>query len=141
MTHDRSLKRFGLLYGSSVAMSAMYRQLERVAGTDATVLLEGESGTGKELVARALHEQSDRRGGNFVPINCAAIPKDLIESELFGHEKGSFTDAKVQKKGLLELAEGSADGERSLIWRQAFHRRTTIQAVLLHLIAGDLTGH
>jgi sigma-54 specific flagellar transcriptional regulator A len=80
--------------------------IARVANSQATVLITGESGTGKELVARALHEQSERRGGNFVPINCAAIPKDLIESELFGHRKGAFTGAMADRVGRFELAHG-----------------------------------
>ena len=106
MTTDRSLKRFGLLYGSSVAMTTMYRQLERVAGTDATVLLEGESGTGKELVARTVHQQSHRSDRQFVAVNCGAIPAHLIEAALFGHEKGSFTGALKRQVGYFEHASG-----------------------------------
>lgn len=106
MTTDRSLKRFGLLYGSSAAMTAMYRQLERVAGTDATVLLEGESGTGKELVARTVHQQSRRADQHFVAVNCGAIPAHLIEAALFGHEKGSFTGALKRQSGYFEHASG-----------------------------------
>jgi sigma-54 dependent transcriptional regulator, flagellar regulatory protein len=92
--------------GKSQAASAVRTMIARVANSPATVLITGESGTGKELVARALHEQSERRGGNFVPINCAAIPKDLIESELFGHRKGAFTGAMADRVGRFELAHG-----------------------------------
>ncbi len=106
MNTERSLKRFGLLHGSSSAMLAMYRQLERVAGTDATVLLEGESGTGKELVARTVHQQSLRAGRHFVAVNCGAIPAHLIEAALFGHEKGSFTGAVKRQDGYFEHASG-----------------------------------
>lgn len=106
MTTDRSLKRFGLLHGSSAAMAAMYRQLERVSTTDATVLLEGESGTGKELVARTLHLQSRRAQQHFVALNCGAIPAHLIEAALFGHEKGSFTGAVRRQSGYFEHASG-----------------------------------
>ncbi|MCG8493070.1 MAG: sigma-54 dependent transcriptional regulator, partial [Sneathiellales bacterium] len=79
------------LIGRSAAMQEIYRVLARLMGTDLTVMITGESGTGKELVARALHEYGKRKNGPFVPINMAAIPKELIESELFGHEKGAFT--------------------------------------------------
>jgi sigma-54 specific flagellar transcriptional regulator A len=92
--------------GTSPAAQAVRTLIARVANSAATVLITGESGTGKELVARALHEQSDRRSGNFVPINCAAIPKDLIESELFGHRKGAFTGAMADRVGRFELAHG-----------------------------------
>ncbi len=92
--------------GQSPAAQAVRTMIGRVADSPATVLITGESGTGKELVARALHEQSGRRGGNFVPINCAAIPKDLIESELFGHRKGAFTGAVADRVGRFELAHG-----------------------------------
>ncbi|MEN9768416.1 MAG: Nitrogen assimilation regulatory protein, partial [Pseudomonadota bacterium] len=92
--------------GKSPAAQAVRTLIDRVANSQATVLITGESGTGKELVARALHEQSQRHGGNFVPINCAAIPKDLIESELFGHRKGAFTGAMADRVGRFELAHG-----------------------------------
>ena len=80
------------------------RVVQRVAKTDATVLIEGESGTGKELIARAIHSRSARRDGPFVAINCGAIPETLLESELFGHERGAFTGAHVQRQGKFELA-------------------------------------
>lgn len=92
--------------GASPSADAIRHLIERVASSTATVLITGESGTGKELVARALHDQSDRNGGNFVPINCAAIPKDLLESELFGHRKGAFTGAMADRIGRFELAHG-----------------------------------
>ena len=81
-------------------------QVEIVAPTSATVLISGETGTGKELIARALHELSARRNHNLVKLNCAAIPGGLLESELFGHERGAFTGALMQKKGRFELADG-----------------------------------
>ena len=96
----------GSLIGSSRAMLGVYDLVRRVAPADTTVLLSGESGTGKELVARALHDQSERRDGRFVAINCAAVPADLLESELFGHVKGAFTDAKASRQGLFEQASG-----------------------------------
>ncbi|TIV83292.1 MAG: nitrogen regulation protein NR(I), partial [Mesorhizobium sp.] len=94
------------LVGRSAAMQDIYRMLARMMQTDLTVMISGESGTGKELVARALHEYGRRRGGPFVAINMAAIPRDLIESELFGHEKGAFTGAQNRSSGRFEQAEG-----------------------------------
>jgi sigma-54 specific flagellar transcriptional regulator A len=92
--------------GQSAAAKAVRDLVARVANSSATVLITGESGTGKELVARALHDESVRSSGNFVPINCAAIPKDLLESELFGHRKGAFTGAVADRIGRFELAHG-----------------------------------
>ncbi len=94
------------IVGESAALKAVRAETERVAATDATVLLEGESGTGKELFARAIHMLSPRRERAFVAINCAAIPDTLLESELFGHERGSFTGAAARRLGKFELAEG-----------------------------------
>jgi len=94
------------LVGASEAMARVREQVRKVAATDATVLVLGESGTGKELVARALHDASRRREGPFVPVSCAALPEGLLESELFGHEKGSFTGAARRKIGRFELADG-----------------------------------
>jgi two-component system NtrC family response regulator len=87
-------------------MQAAFGVIRKVAGTDAPVLLLGESGTGKEMAAAAIHRRSPRKDGPFVAINCNAIPENLLESELFGHEKGAFTGAHVQRKGLLETASG-----------------------------------
>ena len=96
--------RFGLI-GTSGALRACFQLIEKVADTPSTVLITGESGTGKELVARALHEHSSRKNEAFIKINCAAIPKTLMESELFGYEKGAFTGAVSQKPGRFELAD------------------------------------
>ena len=94
------------LIGRSPAMQGIYRILARLVGTDLTVMISGESGTGKELVARALHDYGKRRNGPFVAINMAAIPRELIESELFGHERGAFTGANARHVGRFEQAEG-----------------------------------
>jgi len=94
------------LIGRSAAMQEIYRVLARLMGTDLTVLISGESGTGKELIARALHDYGKRRNGPFVPVNMAAIPRELIESELFGHEKGAFTGATSRSPGRFEQADG-----------------------------------
>ena len=94
------------LVGRSPAMQDIYRSLARLMQTDLTVMIAGESGTGKELVARALHDYGKRKNGPFVAINMAAIPRDLIESELFGHEKGAFTGANARSVGRFEQAEG-----------------------------------
>ena len=101
-----ALGRFGRLYGSSTVMQDVYRMIEKVAPTEATVFITGESGCGKELVARTIHERSPRARGAFVAINCGAIPQNLIEAELFGHERGAFTGANRQHRGCFERAEG-----------------------------------
>jgi two-component system, NtrC family, response regulator len=97
--------RFEEIIGTTLAMRVIYRVIQRVAKTDATVLIQGESGTGKELVARAVHWRSRRRDAPFVAINCGAIPEALLEAELFGHERGAFTGAHVQRRGKFELAQ------------------------------------
>ena len=98
-------EKFGKLIGRSKAMEALFRQMEMVAPTRSNVLIVGESGTGKELVANAVHENSPRKDARFLPINCAAIPAEILESELFGHERGSFTGATGRKIGKFELAD------------------------------------
>jgi len=94
------------MIGDSPALRRVLEQIDRVAPTDSTVLIQGETGTGKELVARAIHERSSRRERALVKINCAALPRELVESELFGHEKGSFTGATQQRRGRFEIADG-----------------------------------
>ena len=98
---------FESIIGESTAMREVFRLVEKIAPTNSTVLIRGESGTGKELVARAIHARSARAARTFHAINCAAIPENLLESELFGHEKGSFTGAEARKIGLFEAASGS----------------------------------
>ncbi|MGZ4090894.1 MAG: sigma-54 interaction domain-containing protein, partial [Bacteroidia bacterium] len=94
------------IIGNSPAITSIKEIIEKVAPTDAKVLITGSNGSGKELVAKWLHEKSNRANGPLIEVNCAAIPSELIESELFGHEKGSFTSAVAQRKGKFELAEG-----------------------------------
>jgi DNA-binding NtrC family response regulator len=97
---------FGRLLGSSPALERIMKQARAVASTSATVLLAGENGTGKEMLARAIHEESPRAAAPFIAVSCAALPEDLIESELFGHERGAFTGATQAKMGRFELADG-----------------------------------
>ncbi len=102
---DCAEDRFEQIIGNSPALESVLAEVERVAPTDSTVLVLGETGTGKELIARAIHKMSPRCGRSFIKLNCAAIPFDLLESELFGHEKGAFTGAVAQKIGRFEMAD------------------------------------
>lgn len=105
-TLKKKISRKHEMVGESPAMTSVKQMIEKVAATDARVLITGPNGSGKELVARWIHDRSKRAGGTLVEVNCAAIPSELIESELFGHEKGSFTSAIKQRLGKFELAEG-----------------------------------
>ena len=120
---------FGDLIGASPAMREVYRLIEKVASTDASVLIQGESGTGKELVARAIHVASGRRQGRFIAVNCAAVPEGLIESEIFGHEKGAFTGAVGRKIGLLEQA-----GRGTFLLDEVSEASLAFQAKLLRVL-------
>ena len=102
---DRRARRFEQIVGNSPALRTVLEQVERVAAADSTVLIQGETGTGKELIAHAIHNASPRSGHPLIKLNCAAIPFDLLESELFGHERGAFTGAIAQKIGRFELAD------------------------------------
>src|ERR1700743_1337015 len=102
---DQAERTFERIIGNSAALESVLDQVEQVAPTGSTVLIEGETGTGKELIAHAVHKASQRCGRAFVKLNCAAIPLDLLESKLFGHEKGAFTGAIAQKIGRFELAD------------------------------------
>ena len=128
------------LVGSSSALLDVFKQAGRVAGSDATVLVTGESGTGKELVARAIHEASQRTKGAFVAVNCAAIPEDLLESELFGHERGAFTGAVARKIGRFERAHGGTlfldeIGDMSLVLQAKILR--ALQEREIERVGGD----
>ena len=103
---EQTERAFEQIIGSSPALESVLEQVELVAATDSTVLIQGETGTGKELIARAIHNASPRCGRALIKLNCAAIPHDLLESELFGHEKGAFTGAITQKIGRFEMADG-----------------------------------
>jgi two-component system NtrC family response regulator len=121
--------RFGRLIGGTPVMQRLYRTIEKVAATDATVLIVGESGTGKELVARTLHRTSRRGDAAFVAVNCAAIPETLIESELFGHEKGAFTGAHRRREGKFEEANGG-----TLLLDEIASMPLPLQATLLRVL-------
>ncbi len=99
-------QRFGEMIGRNAKMREIYAILDKIAPTDATVVVEGETGTGKEVVARTIHQQSSRAGGAFIVFDCGAVPENLIESELFGHEKGAFTGALTTRQGVFEMANG-----------------------------------
>jgi formate hydrogenlyase transcriptional activator len=105
VAQERDARRFEQIIGKSTALESVLEQVEQVAPTDSSVLIQGETGTGKELIARAIHNLSSRCGRPFIKLNCAAIPFDLLESELFGHERGAFTGAIAQKIGRFELAD------------------------------------
>ena len=121
--------------GKSAAMKALFGQIAKVAPTRSRVLITGESGTGKELIARALHRESHLREMPFIKVNCAAIPPELIESELFGHERGAFTGATTRKRGLFELADGG-----TLFLDELGDMSLTVQAKLLRVLqSGELT--
>ena len=115
--------------GDSPSMRAIWSVIEHVADTDATILLRGESGVGKDFVGRAVHTRSARRGGPFVKVNCAAIPAELLESELFGHERGAFTGAYRRKLGLFECARGG-----TIYLDEIAELSLTLQAKLLHVL-------
>jgi Nif-specific regulatory protein len=127
----RSSNEDGLMVGRSAAIQAIREQIGLVAATKATVLVRGESGTGKELVGRAIHEASDRRGGPFVCLNCAALSETLLESELFGHEKGAFTGATDRKIGKFEAAHGG-----TLVLDEIGEMSPEIQAAFLRVLEG-----
>ncbi len=126
---QRQAGMLGPLVGTSSKMKAVFALIERVAPTNVSVLVTGESGTGKELVARALHELSSRRNKPFVAVNCAAIPETLIESEIFGHEKGAFTGALERRAGCFELAE-----EGTLLLDEIGEMPAATQAKLLRVL-------
>ena len=121
--------KFDNIIGDSPAMKAVLSQLERVIDTRATVCIEGETGTGKELIASAIHHQSQRRDKMFVAQNCAALPENLLESELFGHKRGAFTGADSDKKGLFEIADGG-----TLFLDEMGEMPMTLQAKLLRVL-------
>jgi two-component system NtrC family response regulator len=121
--------RFGRLVGGTEVMKRLYRTIEKVAATDATVLITGESGTGKEIVARTLHRTSRRGDAAFVAVNCAAIPEGLIESELFGHEKGTFTGAHRRREGKFEEADGG-----TLFLDEIASMPMSLQGILLRVL-------
>ncbi|HEY4954973.1 MAG TPA: sigma-54 dependent transcriptional regulator [Gemmatimonadaceae bacterium] len=123
------LTHYGELTGQSEEMRAVYQIIDAVAPSSANVLILGESGTGKELVARALHTKSDRAKGPFFPLNCAALPKDILENELFGHEKGAFTGSTNEKAGAFEMSDGG-----TIFLDEIAEMPTDIQVKLLRAI-------
>jgi PAS domain S-box-containing protein len=123
--------RFGNIIGKSQSMQEVYELILKASATDANVIISGESGTGKELVARAIHDFSDRKKGRFVPVNCGAIPENLLESEFFGYKKGAFTGASSDKKGFLDMAEGG-----TLFLDELGEITLNLQVKLLRVIEG-----
>jgi len=119
----------GPLFGRSLTMRRVITAIERIADSTASVVITGESGTGKELVARSIHESSPRKDGAYIPVNCAAIPETLMESELFGHERGAFTSADRRKEGCFELANGG-----TLLLDEITEMKVELQAKLLRVI-------
>lgn len=118
-----------VIFGRTAVMGEIRNRIHRVLGSNLTVLIQGESGTGKEVIARFLHSRSDRREAPFVKLNCAAVPAGLLESELFGYQKGSFTGAKEDRPGLIEIAEGG-----TLFLDEIGELHRDLQAKLLHLL-------
>ncbi|MCA9473067.1 MAG: PEP-CTERM-box response regulator transcription factor [Nitrospirales bacterium] len=129
LVERESQRNFHEIIGTSPSMQKVFDTIRRVATSDVSVLVVGESGTGKELIARAIHQQSERKEGSFVAINCGAIPETLLESELFGHEKGSFTGAHLQRRGRIELAEGG-----TLFLDEIGELSTALQVKLLRVL-------
>ena len=130
--HYRSLlavKQFNGMIGQSPAMQHMFHQIKQIADADGPVLIQGESGTGKELVARALHDQSSRRDGPYMVVNCGGIPSELMESEFFGHAAGAFTGARTQRAGLFQQANGG-----SLLLDELGEMPLALQAKLLRVL-------
>ncbi|GJQ59893.1 MAG: sigma-54-dependent Fis family transcriptional regulator [Candidatus Scalindua sp. AMX11] len=127
---------FPEIIGKAKVLKPIFEMMRKVAETDATVLIQGESGTGKELVARAIHEKSPRNGRSFIPINCGAIPETLLESELFGHEKGAFTGALVRKFGLFEIAN-----EGTIFLDEIGEMSLTLQIKLLRVLETGTFRH
>ncbi len=129
----RKEHQFEHILAKSQAMQEIFRTISKIADYKTTVLISGESGTGKELVARALHGRSSRRAGNFVAVNCGAIPENLLESELFGHKKGAFTDANSDRRGLFEEADGG-----TLFLDEIGELPTALQVKLLRVLQDEL---
>ena len=127
---------FPEIIGKAKALKPIFEMMRKVAETDATVLIQGESGTGKELVARAIHEKSLRNGHSFIPVNCGAIPETLLESELFGHEKGAFTGALIRKYGLFEVAN-----EGTIFLDEIGEMRLPLQIKLLRVLETGTFRH
>jgi two-component system response regulator AtoC len=128
----RKEHQFEQILAKSQAMQEIFKTIAKIADYKTTVLVSGESGTGKELVARALHRRSARRGGSFVAVNCGAIPENLLESELFGHKKGAFTDANADRRGLFEEADGG-----TLFLDEIGELPTALQVKLLRVLQDE----